>query len=89
LSEASAEVKEEHRRQVQYFRNHEHKMDYPRYLANGWQIGSGPVESACKSVVGNRLTERRASSEPGRVSASPAISNFRPAPRAHCYCEHQ
>jgi len=55
LSEASAEVKEEHRRQVQYFRNHEHKMDYPRYLRNGWQIGSGPVESACKTVVGNRL----------------------------------
>ena len=30
-------------------------MDYPRYLANGWQIGSGPVESACKTVVANRL----------------------------------
>ena len=55
LGEASAEAKEEHRRQVQYFRNHEHKMDYPRYLRNGWQIGSGPVESACKTVVGNRL----------------------------------
>jgi len=23
--------------------------------AGGWQIGSGPVESACKTVVGNRL----------------------------------
>ena len=30
-------------------------MDYPRYVRNGWQIGSGPVESACKTVVGNRL----------------------------------
>ena len=30
-------------------------MDYPRYLAHGWQIGSGPVESACKTVVANRL----------------------------------
>jgi hypothetical protein len=30
-------------------------MDYPRYIRNGWQIGSGPVESACKTVVGNRL----------------------------------
>jgi hypothetical protein len=28
---------------------------YPRYLANGWEIGSGPVESACKTVVGQRL----------------------------------
>jgi hypothetical protein len=41
--------------QVQYFRNHEHRMDYPTYVRNGWQIGSGPVESACKTVVGNRL----------------------------------
>jgi hypothetical protein len=40
---------------VRYFRNHQHRMDYPRYIANGWQIGSGPVESACKTVVANRL----------------------------------
>jgi hypothetical protein len=40
---------------LQYFQNHQHRMDYPRYLANGWQIGSGPVESACKTVVANRL----------------------------------
>ncbi len=30
-------------------------MDYPSYLANGWLIGSGAVESACKTVVGQRL----------------------------------
>jgi hypothetical protein len=40
---------------VRYFQNHQHRMDYPRYLANGWQIGSGPVEAACKTVVANRL----------------------------------
>lgn len=40
---------------LRYFKNHQHRMDYPRYLANGWQIGSGPVESACKTVVANRL----------------------------------
>lgn len=40
---------------LRYFQNHQHRMDYPRYLANGWQIGSGPVESACKTVVANRL----------------------------------
>ena len=55
LSSASLMVREVHRRQVQYFRNQEHRMDYPRYVANGWQIGSGPVESGCKTVVGNRL----------------------------------
>lgn len=55
LGNRSAMVREVHRQQTQYFRNHEHRMDYPTYLRNGWQIGSGPVESACKTVVGNRL----------------------------------
>ena len=55
LGGTSATMREVHRQQVQYFRNHEHRMDYPTYVRNGWQIGSGPVESACKTVVGNRL----------------------------------
>jgi len=40
---------------VSYFANQAHRMDYPAYLGKGWQIGSGPVESACKTVVGQRL----------------------------------
>jgi hypothetical protein len=40
---------------VGYFAGQVHRMDYPRYEAKGWQIGSGPVESACKSVVGMRM----------------------------------
>jgi hypothetical protein len=51
----NADRLETHRVELQYFRNHEHKMDYPRYLAHGWQIGSGPVESSCKRVVTQRL----------------------------------
>lgn len=48
-------VREAYRQETNYFRNHEHKMDYPHYVSQGWQIGSGPVESACKTVVNNRL----------------------------------
>lgn len=55
VNQRSEAVQESHRVQTQYFRNHVARMDYPRYLTNGWQIGSGPVESACKSVVANRL----------------------------------
>lgn len=50
-----AEARRVLRETMQYFRNHQHKMDYPRYLAQGWQIGSGAIESACKTVVGGRL----------------------------------
>lgn len=38
-----------------YFANQAHRMDYPTYVAKGWQIGSGPVESACKTVIGQRM----------------------------------
>jgi hypothetical protein len=37
------------------FGNNVHRMEYPEYLAEGWPIGSGVVESACKTVVGQRL----------------------------------
>jgi hypothetical protein len=40
---------------LNYLRNNLHRMDYPTYLANGWSIGSGAMESACKTVVGQRL----------------------------------
>lgn len=51
----SAAAQEAHRVHTQYYRNHVKRMDYPRYVANGWQIGSGPVESACGTVVADRL----------------------------------
>lgn len=40
---------------VRYFGNQVHRMDYPSYVARGWAIGSGPIEAACKTVVGQRL----------------------------------
>jgi hypothetical protein len=44
-----------HRGLLGYLTGQVHRMDYPAYRARGWQIGSGPVESACKQV-GQRLT---------------------------------
>jgi hypothetical protein len=40
---------------IGYLQRHAHRMEYPEYLARGWCIGSGAVESACKTVVGQRL----------------------------------
>jgi hypothetical protein len=48
-------VTQAHEEAVRYISNNVHRMDYPRYVAEGWQIGSGSVESACKTVVGQRL----------------------------------
>ena len=52
---ARESVREALRTTVGYFENQAHRMDYPTYVAKGWQIGSGPVEAACKSVIGQRL----------------------------------
>jgi len=41
--------------QLRYFRNHRHRMNYPEYLKQGFPIGSGAVEGACKHVVSDRF----------------------------------
>lgn len=53
--EARPSAREVWRETVTYFENQVHRMDYPKYVAKGWQIGSGPVDSACETVVNQRL----------------------------------
>jgi hypothetical protein len=55
LSAAPPHVLDDYRKLTNYLRANLHRMDYPTYLANGWQIGSGIVESACKTIVTRRL----------------------------------
>jgi hypothetical protein len=57
LSAASPAAVESHRLLCGYFRRNLHRMDYPRYVSRGWQIGSGTIESACKTVVNARLDQ--------------------------------
>lgn len=40
---------------LDYLRKNVHRTDYPTYLRRGWQIASGGIESACKTVVNQRL----------------------------------
>ena len=40
---------------VGYLERQAQRREYPEYLAEGWYSGSGAVESACKTVVGQRL----------------------------------
>jgi hypothetical protein len=48
-------VRKVHDEVVGYFEDRAHRAGYPGYRAKGWVIGSGPVESACKTVVGKRV----------------------------------
>ena len=57
LSGAGAAVVEAHRRRTHSLGTNQHRTDYPSDLARGRQIGSGMIEAACKTVVGQRLKE--------------------------------
>lgn len=48
---------EELDKQITFFKRNKEYMNYPEHVANGWPIGSGPVEAACKSIVKARLCQ--------------------------------
>src|SRR5262249_7848285 len=50
-------VREEYDKLLNYLNKRVHRMDYPHYLKQGWQIATGAVESACKTVVNQRLCQ--------------------------------
>lgn len=43
------------REQIHYFQSNQERMRYGQFRAQGYPIGSGSVESACKRVIGARL----------------------------------
>lgn len=45
------------RKALEYFTSNTHRMQYHHYRAKGWFIGSGPVEAACKVIVGHRAKQ--------------------------------
>jgi hypothetical protein len=51
----SEEAQEQYDTTTNYIRNNLERMKYPEYLSKGWQIASGAIESACKTVVNQRL----------------------------------
>jgi hypothetical protein len=57
LSSTISDVKEKIQANITYFTNNEERMRYNEYIAKGYHIGSGTVESACKHVVGQRLKQ--------------------------------
>jgi hypothetical protein len=55
LPERRPALRTKHAEVLGYLKNNVSRTDYPTYLAKGWLIGSGSVESACKTVVAQRL----------------------------------
>ena len=57
LGIGNASVSERLETQARYFLKHAHRMQYQRFAENGYQIGSGVIESACKHVVAERCKQ--------------------------------
>lgn len=44
-------------REYKYYRGNAGRMKYDEYRRNGWFIGSGVIESGCKTVIGQRFKQ--------------------------------
>lgn len=59
LKQAIGKLRGERRKNLQkeigYLEHGQERMDYPRYRAEGWLIGSGAVEGTCKHLVKQRF----------------------------------
>jgi hypothetical protein len=53
--DALAHSSEEASNALTYFRNNQHRMQYEHFREQGYMIGSGTIESACKQIVSHRL----------------------------------
>ena len=57
LGIASAETQDALEKEVGSFEKHAHRMRYQTFVENGYHIGSGLIESACKHVVAERCKQ--------------------------------
>ena len=57
LTPPDAAAAEEVRLALGYFTTHAARMDYPRFVARQFPIGSGAIESACKSLIEQRAKQ--------------------------------
>jgi hypothetical protein len=53
--QALAHRSEEASAALTYFTNNQHRMQYDKFREQGYMIGSGTIESACKQIVSHRL----------------------------------
>lgn len=68
------EAKLARQKAVDYFREHEDRMQYKTYRDKGWMIGSGPIEAANRSVIQQRM---KLSGQKWSISGAQAMTNLR------------
>ena len=67
-------------KQINYFTNNQERMDYARYRAAGWPIGSGLVEGQCRrrSALQGQRHEMASTRQPLRATHPSGAAQRRP-----------
>lgn len=68
------EAKEAKQKAIDYYIEHDDRMQYKTYLEKGLMIGSGPIEAAHRSVIQQRL---KLSGQKWSIPGAQAIANLR------------
>lgn len=76
LTDGGASKKSAADRLLNYVQSREEMIDYPRFRQRGWQIGSGPTESRCKTTT-SRLKGRGRRWDPENAEAVAAHTTLR------------
>ena len=84
LAPPNAAAAEEVRTALGYFTTHAARMDYPGFVARGLPIGSGAVESSCKTLIEAR--EKGAGMRWRRTGAQ-AVATLRALARSGCWAD--
>lgn len=71
-------------RLLNYVSERRDMINYPEFLAKGWQIGSGPTESRCKTST-SRLKGRGRRWDPPHAEAVAALTTLQDSHQWHLY----
>ena len=79
LIRCRGKAKEEQATLLTYYNNNIKRMQYGDYLAKGWMIGSGPIESANKTVIQQRM---KLSGQRWTIPGAQQVTNLRVAEKS-------
>lgn len=80
LMSLKGKAKQKQQALLSYYRNHEHRMQYGTFGKQGYLIGSGPIESAIRQVVQQRL---KLSGQRWTIQGAQQVANLRVAQKSN------
>jgi len=70
----NTEAKLAKQKTIDYYIQHDDRMQYKTYRDKGWMIGSGPIEAAHRSVIQQRM---KLSGQKWSIQGAQAVANLR------------